>query len=340
MLRQPDDNVPARSEPIGGVTRRRLSIAANEVAKAPERFFGDEKIARAKSQQLQLSHWVMKTPTRTIFAYCSIPAAATVILVSLYATVPTLASLLEGMLRLMISSASVVVAARLWGARQVAPPQQQRDEQLWITLCLVMYAIRFEPVTWALYDSKLLSLWPVSYLRRSVAQGSVYVTMMFMTSVLGQLSRRGRPTVKVESWIDTLEQLHVRLLSVCWACSEMFTNPVLQSITPAAISSLPVLIGCVLGLAWFCITVRFTYLAMKRMEWNDAAVRPERLFLVILVALIGMLVVAQLFVRSGKHNISAKMAGLCALEFLFMLSHIFWPSNLSTMGETAVGFGV
>jgi hypothetical protein len=317
-----------------------LSIATNVVAKAPERFFGDEKLERARSQQRHLSHWVMKTPKRTIFAYCSVPAAATVILISLYATAPTLATLLEGMLRLVVSSASVVIAARMWAARQGAPPQQQRDEQLWIMLCLVMYAIRFEPVTWALYDSKLLSLWPVSYVRRSISQGSVYITMMFMTSVLARLSRRGGPPLKIGSWVDSMENSHVRLLSVCWACSEMLTNPVLQRLAPDAMIGLAVLIGCITGVAWSCFTLRFTYLAVNQMEWNSAAVKPERLFLIILISLIGMLVVSQFLVRQGKHNISSKMAGLCALEFLFMLSHIFWPSNLSTTGDAAVDFGV
>jgi hypothetical protein len=340
MLRQHDGAARARSEPMGGVARRRLSIAANEVAKAPERLFGDEKMARAKSQQQRLSHWVMKTPKRTILAYCCMPAAAAFILVGLYATAPTLAALLEGLLRLVVSSASVVVAARLWAARQVAPPQQQRDEQLWITLCLVMYAIRFEPVTWALYDSRLLSLWPVACVRRSIAQGSVYVTMMFMTSVLGQLSRRGGPPAKAGSWIQTMERSHVRMLAVCWVCSEIFTNQGLHSIAPYAISNLVVIVGCVTGVAWFCITVRFMCLAMQQMEWSDAAAKPDRLFLVILMSLIGMLVGAQFFVRRGKHNISAKMAGLCALQFLFMLTHVFWPSNLSTTGEAAVDFGV
>jgi len=325
---------PARSELAGGAVRRRLSSVATEVAKAPERMFGEEKMERAKSQLA--SQWVMRTPTRVIVAYCSLPAVMILLLVALYGTMPQLASVVEGSLRTIVSCVSVVVAARLWAARQGAPRQQQRDEQLWIVLCLVLFAIRFEPVTWALYDSKLLSLWPLSYLRRSVAQGSVYVIMMFMTSVLDRLSRRGAPPRG--AWFDALARSQVQLISVCWVCSEVFTNPLTKD--AMLFSGAFVIVGAGIGCVWFLTAAQLAYLSIKRMDWHDAAAKAERLFLLALLGLMGMLGVAQLFVRQGQHHFSAKLAGLCALEFLYMLAHVFSPSNLSQTGEIALDFGV
>ena len=106
------------------------------------------------------------------------------------------------------------------------------------------------------------------------------------------------------------------------------------------ITAILMLVGFVMGMIWCCLTARLTYLSAMRMDWKDAAAKAERWFLLTLLSLMVMLFVAQFFVQRGKHNISAKMAGLCALEFLFMLSHVFWPSNLSTTGEAATDFGV
>lgn len=339
MLRQCASAAVGSSDDVspGDSVRRRIAAAADGVGRAPERLIGDEKMKRAKAQNVLLGQWLMNTPTSTIVLYCSLPLMCLIPLSLLYNFFPKVGTAVEFLMRTVVSAASLITAAQLLSARQAAAPAQQRDEQLWLAGCMVLFAVRFEPITWLFHGAWLLGFWPPAFVRRTVAQLSVYAVMGFATLMLDRLSRRGEAS---QTRLGAEQMLHVKLLAIAWACSEWYTNTWINVVAPSIFNGIALFVGCCCCCVWFGMTAWVGMRAVVRMPWRDAAAKGERLFLSFLIALCTMLFVTQLLFREAKFNLPNKIAGFLALEFLFLLTHLFWPSNLSQAGDTALDLGV
>jgi len=261
--------------------------------------------------------------------------------------------------------------------RRTAPAAQQRPEQLWIWLSLLSVAVSIEPIGWLLGTSSLSYLWPLSWVRRLVRTCALFLSLLFMTMMLGSIANRQPATTEGSKeggvkkrgrarWIKIVALVIFFVLLVMdtepmIGYIKMIDKGIMQSIDPSArrkrwsILSIEgnLIIGYLsAGTVWLLCVLRLFLLAICRVPWKDPAAKTERLFLLFLVSALIVFVLSVFFsaadafdlmpakknrkVSASKMtNIFSQLFGIISLEYLLMLAHIFWPSNLDESGAAA-----